>query len=363
MRFMLYVLLLLIPVVSAGTDNDSIQGVSLNISAFNPSRGEQVKLSYTLSRPETVTIRIYDPDGGLVRTLLDQVAQAVGKQEIGWDGLDDEKQRVPDEAYTFTIETASGAVHDPTTSSGGTVGDITDARFDEGGTVTYKLPAAARVMIRLGLHNGPMLKTLVDWKPRVAGEITEYWDGYDADKLIKVRDRKDFSALITYVALPELTVISYGNDKEIYRDYKLGRGKDRPRKPERPSRSEPTGQLQPAQLAPPAWFISPRVSILFPNNPEADNRNIPTVQDAIDVRIDVAPTDREQLLNDQFEVILFVNNVFFAEAERGYLPLNWHWELQQLPPGEHLLTVNVSSFKGQVGVASRKIRIVRPEVR
>jgi len=46
-----------------------------------------------------------------------------------------------------------------------------------------------------------------------------------------------------------------------------------------------------------------------------------------------------------------------AQAERGYLPLNWTWELTQFPPGEHVLTVNISSFRGQVGVASRKILV------
>jgi hypothetical protein len=55
-----------------------------------------------------------------------------------------------------------------------------------------------------------------------------------------------------------------------------------------------------------------------------------------------------------------VDQVFFAEAERGYLPYNFRWETETLPEGEHLLTVNISSFKGQVGVASRKVRVVKP---
>ena len=86
---------------------------------------------------------------------------------------------------------------------------------------------------------------------------------------------------------------------------------------------------------------------------------VPTVSNAVNVRIDVDPADLPTLLDDQFEVILFVDNVFFAEAERGHLPLNWRWELQQFPAGEHVLTVNIASFRGQVGVASRKVRLVK----
>jgi len=84
---------------------------------------------------------------------------------------------------------------------------------------------------------------------------------------------------------------------------------------------------------------------------------VPRVKRTVAVRIDVSEEDKPRLLADQFEVLLFVDSQFFAEAERGYLPLNWKWEFQQFPPGEHILTVNVSSFKGQVGVASRKITL------
>ncbi|MFC6671371.1 flagellar hook assembly protein FlgD [Marinobacterium aestuariivivens] len=345
----------------AESASQAISDTTINSNAFNPSLGEQVVLTYTLAQPDTVSVRVYDPDGGLVSTVLEGVEQAAGAQEISWDGLDIDSKVVPDEAYTFVVETTTGALYDPTTHSGGVVGDITEARFNEDGTVLYNLPAAARTLIRLGVHNGPMLKTLVDWKPRVAGEITEYWDGYDEDNRYKLRGAKDFSALITYVTLPDATVITYGNKEETYRDYKLGRAQGRAQKPDRPRRSGAELELRPEGLVPPAWARSPRVDMTFPQLSGVEKDDVPEVQDAIDIHISVNPDDLDHLLQDQFEIIFFLDNVFFAEAERGYLPLNWRWELQQIPPGEHVLTANVSSFTGQVGVASRKIKIVRPQ--
>jgi hypothetical protein len=362
MGFLLCLTLLLSGVTAdAGTNVQAIREVVLDKSAFNPSQGDKVRLMYELAQADEVTVRVYDPDGGLIRTLLDAAPREAGMHEAVWDGRDDTGRLVPDEAYTFTIETPSGAVYDPTTFSGGIVGDITEARFDQDGTITYKLPAASRVLIRLGIHSGPMLKTLVDWKPRVAGTITEYWDGRDEDKLMRMLEHKNFTALITYVTLPEATVIAYGNDQETYRDYKRGRGKHRPQKPDRPRHPDPKVHLRPAHLVPPAWTRAPHVHLRFPKHGGGSGKTIPEVQDAVAVRVDVDPSDRDLLLRDQFEIMFFVNYVFFAEAERGYLPFNWRWELHQLPPGEHVLTVNVSSFKGHVGVASRKVRVVQPK--
>jgi flagellar hook assembly protein FlgD len=341
----------------SAADSAAIKDVAISAAAFNPRLGERMRLSYTLGATDAVTIRIYDPDGGLIRTLATNSVRQAGKHSEAWDGRDGGGKLVPDEAYTWTIETASGGLYDPTTFSGGVVADIKEARFDNtSGTITYKMPAPGRVLVRLGVKSGPLLKTLVDWKPRVAGSVTEHWDGRDESKLTSVRDHPNFTTLITYVTLPDATVIAYGNEAETYRDYKLGRGKGVGQRPQRVRQPDADLRLRPENLVPPAWARAPRVLMTFPSIP---GDGVPTVKDLIDVRVDVDQSDKPLLLRDQFEIIFFVNNVFFAEAERGHLPFNWRWELKQLPPGEHTLTVNIASFKGQVGVLSRKVRVVK----
>ena len=37
----------------------------------------------------------------------------------------------------------------------------------------------------------------------------------------------------------------------------------------------------------------------------------------------------------------------------------WVWDLSQVEPGDHLLTVNISSFDDQIGVISRKVKVIR----
>lgn len=332
-----------------------LSGIVLEMEArtFNPSAGESFRLWVKSGDLDKMAGRIYDPDGGIVSD-----ARVVSKGsdrdwEVVWDGRDGSGKIVPNEAYTFVIESAEGTTYDSASFSGGEVQDIRDATFDDSGTVSYTLPAPSRVLIRLGIRNGPMYRTLVDWKPRPAGKVIEHWDGFDADQLVKLLGHDDFTALVTYVTLPEGTVITYGNDGETYREYKLGRGKDRPQKPERSIDDKAEQRFRPDSLVPPVWARAPRVEMTFPDIQETGA--VPTVKRAVNVRIDVAEEDKPHLMEDQFEVLLFVDGQFFAEAERGYLPLNWNWELNQFPPGEHILTVNISSFRGQVGVKSRKI--------
>jgi hypothetical protein len=357
-----HALLSLALLVATTADSQIVTDVTLNRETFNPSIGDgKVELRYKIQKADAVTIGVYDADNSLVVTLAENEKQPSGEHMANWDGIDFSGRAVPDGTYTFTIETASGGVFDPGTFSGGFVDDIENAAFNDDGTVVYTLPKCARVLVRLGVKNGPMLRTLVDWEPRVAGSITEYWDWKDQDKIFNLRGNKAFSALITYVELPDATIITYGNKAESYRDYKVGRGKDRPKKPVRSRVSDPTRKLVPEGFVPSPMVRAPRVAVTFPNLAES-NDGVPSVQEiAMDVRVDVDPSDKDHLLSQQFEIIFFVGNVFFAEAERGYLPHNWRWELQQLPPGEHILTVNISSFKGQVGVGSRKIKVVKPE--
>ncbi|MFY9973451.1 MAG: FlgD immunoglobulin-like domain containing protein [Chromatiaceae bacterium] len=347
--------LLLALLTSFSDASGAVSDVRLDAPTFNPAAGESSLLRFKLETDAAPKVLVYDPDGGLIRTLPVSTGPSDMERQVSWDGRDDSGRVVPDEAYTFVIETVDGSVHDPAAASGGEVDDIRNPTFDDSGAVGYTLPALARVLIRLGIRNGPMYRTLVDWKPRSAGTVTEYWDGFDADELVKLRGRDDFTALITYSTLPDATVITYGNNQETYRDYKLGRGEDRPQKPERPLGDEARQRFRPDLLVPPAWARAPEVAMTFPDVSESDA--VPAVRQSVNVRVDVAEDDKPRLMEDQFEVLLFVDGQFFAEAERGYLPLNWRWELSQFPPGEHVLTVNVSSFKGQVGVASRKVRL------
>jgi hypothetical protein len=295
----------------------SIFNVSVSGSSFNPSRGETVTLSYSLSNPATVVVKVFDPDGELVRVVADQARQVAGAQKVTWDGRDTDGRTVPNEAYFFTIEAraANGGetVYDPVTFSGGEPFDLGKAQVSrEAGTLTYRLSQPSRVLLRIGVPGS---------------------------------------------ALPETSVITIGNSATDYRTYKAPLGGKRASKPVRPMANG--RKLSPQFMSRTATFRDFKIAIAFPEIDKGNAQTIPTLRDKVLVRIDIPAADREVIAGRQYEIILFADTTYFAEEERGYVPFNFPWELGRLPPGEHVLTVNIVTFEGQIGIGSRRIRVSR----
>jgi len=341
-----------------------IQQVSVSSVSFSPSRNQSVELNYNLLGDAAVTVRVFDPDSRLVRALCDNSRRRSGRNREIWDGKDSAGSIVPDETYVFVIEAASKqggkAVYDPTTFSGGDEFDITSASINrESNTVTYQLPYPARVLIRIGIAGGPLLKTLVDWKPRVSGEITEYWNGMDEDDLLNVRDHREFKMIVTGFRLPENSVITYGNGSIDYAGYESSLGGKRPLKENRAIDDRPNTIISSHYGLSRVFDRSPRIVMSFPEVERSDPSSVVVLKGKALVRVEMDQAYTKLFADQQFEVSFYLDGVYYSEEEVGYTPYNWLWDLSNVAEGEHILTVNVSSFKDQIGIASKKVRVVK----
>ncbi|MBI1746628.1 MAG: hypothetical protein HYR55_08575 [Acidobacteria bacterium] len=345
---------------SAGAADARLSRVKVASSSFNPSAGERLSIRFTLSSDAAVTLKIFDPDFELIRALWQKKPLRAGNHTATWDGKDMDGKIVPNEAYFFTIEAQVGdglqTVYDPITFSGGEVYDITKADFDrENNSVTYTLERPGRVLIRLGIHNGPLLRTLVDWKPHLPGLVTEPWNGRDESGVIDIRQRANFTTLVTYFTLPENSVIAFGNNKVTYADYKQGHKGQREKQVVRERRVPTTRSLSPHFLLPRTQDRALKVSLSFPEiKPEGKNAAI-TVRGLTLIRVDVAEAFRNLISQQPFEIMFFLDQVFFAEEESGHIPYNFQWDFSSLGPGEHVLTVNIATLNDQIGAASVRI--------
>ena len=67
---------------------------------FNP----QTKIAFSLDAPGAVSLKVYDMDGRLVRTLVDEVRTA-GAHDVLWDGTDASGRRVASGSYLYRLRT------------------------------------------------------------------------------------------------------------------------------------------------------------------------------------------------------------------------------------------------------------------
>ena len=334
-----------------------LSNVKVSRSSFNPGLDEEIAISYSLSESATVSAKIFDPDWGLIRSFHSN--NSTGNHTFIWDGKDLDNNLVPDEAYFFTItakdKSGKTEIYDPTTFSGGLERDITIANVDpQNHSIHYKMPEMGRVMIRIGIQNGPLMNTLVDWKPRVKGAITEYWNGKDNANVVDIYNHPDFKMVIAYFTLPENSVITYGNKSLTYKEYKQSNVTQRPLKEKRDTTiSRPSPHYRLSRLI----DYSPHLAISFVNVKAKDSNDIPILSEKALVKVDLTEADKRIFQNQQFEICFFLDYKFYAEDEAGYIPFNWVWDLTDVKEGEHLLTVNLSTFKDQIGVFSQKIRV------
>ncbi|BBO87537.1 hypothetical protein DSCOOX_07170 [Desulfosarcina ovata subsp. ovata] len=345
---------------SEPTFGELLSNISVSKTSFNPSQNDTISVSYNLSKPGKTSLRVYDADLGLVKIIDSDGFLESGPQSFAWDGKDLDGRIVPDEAYFFIIyvEGKSGdkEVYDPTLFSGGVENDITTAQVDpQTFTINYIMPEIGRVMIRMGIQGGPLMNQLVDWKPRVKGAITEYWDGKDKDRLINIYQNPKFKMIITYFTLPENSVITIGNRSVDFRTYKTMVA-ERPQKDSPPQWRQ---GLSPHYPLPRTMDYSPSVSLSFSNSKGQDENGLPVLNEKTVVKVSLDDKDKSIFQNSQFEICFYLNQDFYAEDESGYTPFNWVWDLSDVEEGEHLLTVNISSFKDQIGVVSRKVKVVK----
>jgi hypothetical protein len=349
--------------VSPDTESRLIDGLKLAKTAFNPFRGEALDLSVALKQPAELAVRVYDADWREVAVLADGQYMAAGDNSLAWSGRDHQGRLVADDAYFFTLEARSAdgesEIYDPTTFSGGEEGDLTEADLDPSvGAIRYRLPEMARVNIRIGVGGGPLLRTVVDWEPRVAGAVTDYWDGKDLDGLIDLWEHPDRKMIITYFTLPASSVITYGNDQA--EDPERVLEADAHTKPDRNPQWAESTKISRHYRIPRAQDRAPTIEMDFPNQVGEEDGAVVLNGRSI-VHVDLDETSKPHFQSSKFEIVFFVDGRFYAEEETGYAPYNWVWDTSQMEEGEYLLTVNVSSFTDQIGIKSARVKIIREE--
>ncbi len=336
--------------------------------SFAPVRGESFSIPVHVNataKVKVIKVEIRSSDDDLMRTLtVADIAPDTTDYAVQWDGRDDAGSIVPDEAYSPVIvvttqsnETQTIAAQD---SSGGE--EVYDfEKTIRPGVIEYTLPAVSRMLVRSGIKNGPMLRTLIDWEPRTAGFHAERWNGRDRDDVVAIEQNPDVGYLIVGYELPHHSIITHGNSSESYRDYRERRNWPLKQAGYEQRALQRNGRvLRQEAYQPILQQKSPRIDVsLLSAGTRQPVQRVKALEEML-TEVKLHPLDEIYLDQERYEISFFVDHAFIAEEEQGYVPFTWRWSPGRLgiKPGEHLLTVNVSGYNGQVGVKNIKFSVV-----
>lgn len=329
----------------------------LSSTELAAARGESVSYTVRTTTPGALTLEVLTGDGDVVRR-LQQPATNAGEHSLAWDGKDAAGRPVPDEAYCVRALLEAGGktmVDDPCQRSGGEVVAGLQPQLTASGDITYALPHAARVLIRVGVKNGAMMRSLSVWRPRPAGRNLQRWNGFDDSGLVDLRSDR-LALLVTAFRLPDFSVITTGNEGLDYRAWRSAQGW--PEKPDLPqsAASQPLerGGQRIARQHYAARYKDrePRISVTLARRDGQPLDPAAPLPDELRISVDLHPEDRWLMQEQLYEVAFFVNGDFVSEEENGYVPIAWIWNTAGMKPGKHLLTVNLTGFTGRVGTRS-----------
>jgi hypothetical protein len=337
----------------------AISNVRPNSIRLDPAKGETLRLSFQLSVPAQVTLQVYDGRELLVHEIKESELASADDRTMTWDLRDHAGKVVPPEAYTYALEaqTKDGKAvrYDLADATGGQTVATRDVRVDKtSGTISYVIDRPARVNVRMGLDNaGPLLRTLIDWVVRPAGQQVERWNGKDASEVLDLAAHPRLFVSVQAFSLPDNSILVGESQQQVQLISGL------PAQAQRQKNGTQAKRMYSHAQQPLESRGDFKVLWTLPKLPRSAT-GVPIVTSVTPVRLDVQQADRERALSRRFEPVFFIDGQFAFENEVGFVPMTWNFDPAALNEGEHFLTVNLRGYEGNFGMATLKVFVQRP---
>jgi len=315
--------------------------------AFNPTAGGKAVFRFKLPDVNQAKVWLVDPLGRIVATVKATGPDAKGVFEGTWNGRGEDGAVAPDDAYCYLpvpseARPPEGGLPKLPLEGGARLKCRETAYDPKTGKISYLLPEAGRVRIRVGVKEGPVLRTLLDWAAQPAGRHAIVWDGKDSSGLAWSSER--CTPHIWAYSLPGNCVITHGGplpEYPAYVEYFV-----------EPSVEDPEYHAKHARQV----CHEPRFSVTFPGISTKDG-GLKAANGRLPVRVELDPRDRRALIASLFEVVFYVDGVFFFEDSNATDPLTCTLDLRKLGEGTHVLTVQIMDYEGHIASHSFEIII------
>lgn len=337
MKTILFVALVLVARIAPA----QINHVTVAPATFNPSEGQKVSIRFN-SDGGHAKVLVLDRDGYVTRELL-ATTIAPGTTTVSWDGRDAAGVVVADEAYSFKI-TVGKSTYFPASAQPRLYRLRTNYYDRDHGVLVYELPEASRIHLQAGIATGAygstegaVLKTIVNRSPRPAGPIVEPWNGLDESGTIYVPDHARFVTSVLATALPEHSVITFGNKKRSFIDVARTRtGKSH-------LRAQASGGHAHHHALSALDDISPSLNI-----------EVRRIRDRAMARVTLSGPTAANVARHPGQLFLFVDYKKVAQEQltRGRNEVTIEIPLEG---GEHLITANWQSAYGPLAANSHRL--------
>jgi hypothetical protein len=335
-----------------------ITNVSANPKTLATAEQDPIQVTFRLSEPAMVSLRIYDGRDLLIRKLDSAGVLKSGDNQLAWDLRDQAGRTVPPEAYRFTLfgETEDGEriEHDLTDLTAGDDVRATEVAWHpQEKVIRYRLPEPARVNIRVGLqNNGPLLRTVVDWVVRDAGPQQQKWDGLDASGVLDLGDHRNLEIAVDAFGFSDNSILVGPPADRVQLIEDMPWGEQR-----RVVKRQGKKRMHFHRQQPLETRGDYRVNLTLPADLPLSPEGLPMVNGILPVRLDISDEDRERALARRFEPVFFVDGTFAFENEIGFLPMTWRWDTEGVNEGVHYLTANLRGYEGNFGMATVRVLV------
>jgi hypothetical protein len=285
---------------AASVRTPTVSRVEISPRVIGAGVGQETRVRFYLSSASAVTIDVSDGHQNQVWTQRQSFQR--GYNEFRWDGRTNAHLPAPGGVYTVVITPTSGS---PTAMdsviAGGAVAVYELSLDRTSGKLTYRLPEAARVQVRLGMRDGgPLLRTIDTLQGPGPQEV--HWDGWDQSHVTNLLGNEDVLAGVYATALPDNALIV--------------RDQDAP---------ETTPEF------------SFQIQLRKTGNGDTDQRRLLVAE------IHAVSNVDSMFIGDRYEWLFFVDHRFVFEEERKATnPYLLQLDVSRLPLGEHVLTVNLA---------------------
>lgn len=219
-------------------------------------------------------------------------------------------------------------------------------------TVSYELTHPAKVRVRVGTKDGPLLRTIVDWQERDIGLHKEKWDGLDLTGKVKLVGSHDLVFTFNYFTRDDTFLKNVSLDEIMPHPEQLVVGRFLP--------SLNINRLHKSHNS--NFCYDPELKVTLPKDAPKTKDGYLIIRGKTPIVIDIAQKDKTWFSRERYSIHIFIDDVFLSGELEGYSPYNFIFDPKNINPGKHLLTVNYSGFNDHIGVASVQVYVEKIKI-